>query len=282
MIFSIRAAALSIFLGLVLSGPAAAEATHTVVRGDTIFSLSRAHGVSQEELMRHNGMTDPSQLRVGMRLLIPGSQTQAAAQAPGTQGAARATHVVAPGETLFSIARSNGVTLAALREINGFSQERVLRAGERISIPFPAVVSQPPQPAPPLAAPSPQIATGRRADPSLRWPIPALEVAYMSGASGGVLVLGRESESVRSVSRGTVVYSGPWRGYGNVVIVESSGGFRFLYGANESLSVRVGDVVDTGTELGKLGLHPASGKPELVFIVSRNGLPVDPATAPRS
>jgi len=104
----------------------------------------------------------------------------------------------------------------------------------------------------------------------------------MSGNTGGVLILGRESESVRSLSRGTVVYAGPWRGYGNVVIIESAGGFRFLYGANESLSVRIGDVVEPGTEVGKLGIHPASGRPELVFIVSRNGIPVDPATAPRS
>jgi len=346
MILSVSIAMLAVLLTLSSGEALAAERTHIVVRGDTIFSLARAHGVSQEELMRHNGLTDPAQLRAGMRLSIPSAQPSAA------------EHIVAPGETLFSIARGWGVTLQALRDINGFSQDRVLRAGERIRIPQSARVAAPPQP--PLAPPNiahltehtvapgetlfgiaqangitlqalrdingfsqncvlragerikipaqaaiatvptvlptetrvntgsvtwsqqMQLTTGRMADPSLRWPVHAMEVAYMSGNTGGVLVLGRESESVRSVSRGTVIFVGPWRGFGNVVIVESVGGFRFLYGANESLSVRVGDSVEPGTEVGKLGLHPATGRPELVFIVSRDGMPVDPATAPRS
>jgi len=276
MILSGLLAFLIALFGLVSHSVMAAETTHVVVRGDTVFSLSRLHGISQEELMRRNGMTDPSQLRIGMRLSIPSP--------PGAAPtAAHSAHTVSPGETLFSIARSRGVTIQALRDANGFSQTHVLRAGERIRIPPPALASSAPVPGSAGVPLSPaQVTPGRRADPTLRWPIRATEVTYMRGNSGGVLILGNESESVRSISRGTVVYAGPWRGYGNVVIIESAGGFRFLYGANESLSVRIGDVVEPGTEVGRLGVHPASGRPELVFIVSRNGIPVDPATAPRS
>ena len=265
-----------VLLGLVSHGVLAAEATHVVVRGDTIFSLSRSHGISQEELMRRNGMTDPSQLRIGMRLSIP---LPLAIQNPAGGGLA-SEHTVAQGETLFSIARSRGVTLQELREANNFAPTHVLRAGERIRIPQSAFASAPPLavvPMPPVQNPA-RIAV----DPSLRWPIQSNEIVRMTGNTRGVLILGRESESVRSISRGTVVYAGPWRGYGNVVIVASVGGFQFLYGANESLSVGVGDIVEPGTEVGKLGIHPTSGRPELVFIVSRNGIPVDPVTAPRS
>ena len=270
----------------------AADTTHVVVRGDTVFSLSMAHGISQENLMQRNGMTDPSQLRIGMVLSIP---------APAAVSV-YPEHTVTPGETLFGIARSNGITVAALRSANGFSESRVLRAGEKIRIPVQgAAVTQTAPPAtrqaqpqttipvlPSAAAPpstAPLVAQNtvpkRTADASLQWPIVSTEIVYMDGNLGGVLILGREAESVRSISRGTVVYSGPWRGYGNVVIVESEGGFRFLYGANETLSVRVGDKVEAGTEVGRLGIHPSSGKPQLVFIVSRNGVPVDPAAAPR-
>jgi len=298
MIFSGHSILLTALLALLASGAfasgaLAAETTHVVVRGDTVFSLSRSHGVTQDELMRRNGIADPSQLRIGMRLSIPSGPAQAAPHSAAAAQAAHSEHTVSAGETLFSIARGRGVTVQALRDINGFSQSRVLRAGERIRIPFPAgapAAAQRPAPSSPPVIASPaaaqrsqaQLTTGRRADPALRWPIAASEVSYMSGNSGGVLILGRESESVRSVSRGTVVHAGPWRGYGNVVIIESVGGFKFLYGANASLSVRIGDAVEPGTEVGKLGIHPASGRPELVFIVSRNGQPVDPATAPRS
>jgi septal ring factor EnvC (AmiA/AmiB activator) len=99
-------------------------------------------------------------------------------------------------------------------------------------------------------------------------------------SNAGVLVSGKESESIKSLTRGTVVYASPWRGYGNVAVVET-GGYRYLYGSCETLSVRKGDSIEPGTELGKLGIYPASGKPDLVFIVSQNGSPVDPAKAPR-
>ena len=370
---------------LLLVPPAAlrAETVHTVVPGDTVFSLSRSHGVSQEALMGRNGMTSPAQLRLGMRLYIPVPAAAALpahssrAVQPGETlyGIARLAgisvqalrdlngfpqnhilqagsvirvpvpagfalppqalppppippplpvpplpvtpipapplpvnvtaipvippvptvtghtmHTVRPGETLFSIARGAGVTLQALREINGFPQSHVLRSGEAIRIPASLAVVSPPAIPPPSAVPPPiasplppvQGPARRRADPSLGWPILSSEIVYMEGNLGGVMILGRESESVRSISRGTVVHAGPWRGYGNVVIVESPGGFRLIYGANETLSVRRGDAVEVGTEVGKLGVHPTSGRPELVFIVLRNGIPVDPATAPRS
>ena len=98
----------------------------------------------------------------------------------------------------------------------------------------------------------------------------------------GVLIAGMESESVKSLTKGTVVYASPWRGYGNVAIVETDGGYKYLYGSFQTLSVQRGDRVEPGTELGKLGILPAAGRPLLVFMVSRNGSPVDPARAPRS
>jgi len=226
--------------------------------------------------MRRNGLTDPSQLRIGMRLYIPSASLPSN---PAASSYAHSVHMVAAGETLFSIARGRGVTLQALREANNFAPNHVLRAGERIRIPPSAFAANPPTGVPMAPAQNP---ARRMADPTLRWPIQSNEIVHMTGNTRGVLILGQASESVRSISRGAVIYAGPWRGYGNVVIVESAGGLRFLYGANESLSVRVGDVVEPGTEVGKLGIHPATGRPELVFMVWQDGIPVDPATVPRS
>jgi len=273
-----------ILLAMLSHGIRASERIHIVARGDTVFSLSRSFGVSQDELMRRNGMSSPSQLQIGMRLVVP--QVQPPVLPPHSM------HTVAAGETLFSIARARGVTLADLRAINGFEPARVLLAGERIRIPEaapPPQVAPPPAPPAPVPAPAPVPPQAvpaslpqRAPDPSVRWPIQPAEIAEIGGNSRGVLLLGLESESVRSVSRGTVMHTGPWRGYGNVVIVSSVGGFNFLYGMNESISVRIGDTVDAGTEVGKLGINPASGRPELVFMAWRNGIPVDPATVPRS
>ena len=282
-------------LGLLSQGVIAQQPVHTVVSGDTIFSLARTYRVSQEDLMRRNNITDPSRLRVGMRLTIP---TAASAQAaPAAATAAPGIYIVQPNDTLYSLARRWGVTLQALREFNGFSANHNLRIGERVRIP--GTSSQ--------AAPSGAIAAGNtrsqpassqaprsqtapvqltrspaiRIDPAIRWPITAKEIVYMHN-NMGVLISGQRSESVKSMSRGTVIHASLWRGYGKVAVIETTGGLRYLYGSFDTLSVRKGDTVMPGTELGKLGIYPASGRTELVFMVSRNGSFIDPVRAPRS
>ena len=274
----IRSLILFAALGMLSYSISAQNTIHHVVRGDTIFSLSRHYWVSQEELMRRNGLSDPSRLQAGMRLVIPSA---AASPAPSL---APATYTVQPGDTLFSIARNSRVTLQALRDINGFSANHVLRAGATIRIP--GQTPQAPQVARSTVVPQ-AVQRGiarppsRPIDPSIRWPVSAREIQYLT-SNMGVLVTGVESESIKSLTRGTVIHASPWRGYGNVVIVETVGGYKYLYGSFASLSVKRGDVIEPGAELGKLGIYPASGRPDLVFIVSRNGSPIDPATAPRS
>jgi LysM repeat protein len=243
---------------------------HIVARGETVYSISRLHKITQEELLRLNNLADASKLQVGMRLVIPAQATNP----PARVSAAYTEYTVSKNDTLYSIARAKNVTLQALRDINGFSKNYVLKAGEKIKIPATASVNAQPAPRPPARTP------GKMADASIRWPVATKEVTYMTSNSG-VLVFGKESESIKSLTGGTVVHASPWRGYGNVAVVETDDGYRYLYGACESLSVRKGDIIEPGTELGKLGIYPASGRPELVLIVSQNGSPVDPAKAPR-
>jgi len=336
-----RLLALAVLFGTLLSGVSAKDLIHIVARGETVYSISRQYSISQEALMRRNDISDPSKLFVGMRLVIP--DTSSAAQTPvaapaAAPAAAVLEYTVRPHETLYSIARSQGVLFQALCDINKFPKNYMVKAGEKIKIPkvapVPAIVqpplqppaqpimqppvqpiAQPPvqpiaqtpvqpiaqapmqpiaqpsmqpiaQPAPVLIMPSwaalerPSNAKPVPKNSSIRWPISAKEIFYMNG-NIGVLVSGEESESVKSLTKGTVVHASPWRGYGNVAIIEADNGYRYIYGACKTLSVRKGDNIEPGTELGKLGIYPASNKPELVFIVTHNGSPVDPVKAPR-
>ncbi|MDR0291120.1 MAG: M23 family metallopeptidase [Treponema sp.] len=267
-------------LGLLAYSGFAENVVHNVARGETVYSISRLYRVSQEDLMRQNNLADASRLQAGMRLVIPvrANNPLPVITSVPVPAPAYSEYTVSRNDTLYSIARSRGVTLQALREINGFSKNYVLKAGEKIKIPASNYV---PAPASSRPAPiSPARTAGRTGDTSIRWPVAATEILYMTSNSG-VLVSGRESESIKSLSGGTVVHASPWRGYGNVAVVETSDGYRYLYGACETLSVRKGDIIEAGTELGKLGIYPASGRPDLVLIVSHNGSPVDPAKAPR-
>ncbi|MDR1863407.1 MAG: peptidoglycan DD-metalloendopeptidase family protein [Treponema sp.] len=104
----------------------------------------------------------------------------------------------------------------------------------------------------------------------------------MAGKLSGVVLAGEKTESVKSLTQGTVISAGPYRGFGRVAIVQVSGGYLYVYGGCESLSVKEGDKVVPGTELGRLGIDALSEKPQLFFLVYRNNTPVDPAKAPRA
>jgi nucleoid-associated protein YgaU len=45
--------------------------THTVASGETLSAIASAWGVSSQEIMRANNITNPNLLRVGQSLIIP-------------------------------------------------------------------------------------------------------------------------------------------------------------------------------------------------------------------
>jgi septal ring factor EnvC (AmiA/AmiB activator) len=104
----------------------------------------------------------------------------------------------------------------------------------------------------------------------------------MTGKLSGVVITGARAESVKSLTRGTVISAGPFQGFSRVALVQVDGGYLQVYGGCESLSVKEGDRVEPGTELGKLGIDGQTNKPQLFFMVYRSNTPVDPARAPRA
>ena len=52
--------------------------SHTIVRGDTVYSLSRRYQVSVNSIMQKNNIHDPSELRIGRIIFIPQENTPSA------------------------------------------------------------------------------------------------------------------------------------------------------------------------------------------------------------
>jgi len=283
-------------VGVLNSGALAAdELIHVVGKGDTIYSLSRFYHVSAEELMKANGISDPSKISVGKKLIIPVSGDGSAlsgtavnvpaAVASNTQ--TLVNYKAVKGDTLYSIARNNNISLQKLQEINGFSSEHVLKVGDVIKVP--GIAPSDAQITITGAAPVKPAVSAKSTPPvktaagiyALRWPVTPKDISYMTGQMG-VVVEGEQLESVRSLTQGNVVSAGPWRKFGRVVIVETQGGYYYMYGGCETITVNVGDRITPGMELGKLGVNAVSVKPQLFFMVFRNDNPMDPALAPRA
>ena len=69
----------------------------------------------------------------------------------------------------------------------------------------------------------------------------------------GIRIRSVESATVFPVMGGKVIYSGPFRTYGNVVIVDHEKGFFTIYGLLDGILVSRNDVVTPGSPLGHAG-----------------------------
>jgi len=63
----------------------AAGATHRVQKSETFYSISKKYRVSVSSLMSHNGVKDPTTLKIGQRLSIPGKSVKVAAKVSSTK-----------------------------------------------------------------------------------------------------------------------------------------------------------------------------------------------------
>jgi septal ring factor EnvC (AmiA/AmiB activator) len=70
---------------------------------------------------------------------------------------------------------------------------------------------------------------------------------------------------------GRVAYSGPFRGFGGLVIVAGNNGLHAVYAGLGTLEVAVGQQVEAGTRLGQM---PPTGEPRLYVELRRRGKPL--------
>ena len=189
--------------------------------GDTLIAMSGRVGLAPQDLAGYNGLPVAHVPNAGEELVLPPRadryaqgaisatgtwspdlaaaaidraalppiETQplpaAATVVPGgTEFAAPIVHTVAPGETLFSIARLYDVPVTALADWNGLGADFALSTGQRIEVPFnAATATQPAMPTLPRAAVTvvepdaqailPGVAAALAEPPSASQPLPA-------------------------------------------------------------------------------------------------------------
>jgi LysM repeat protein len=108
---------------------------HVVRRGETISEIADEYGISQRELLDWNGLDSRGRIRAGQRIRVSAPEGRTVAQVAPPPVAGVKTHVVRRGETLKGLARRYGVSIQALREANGISEQEPLRAGIFLKIP---------------------------------------------------------------------------------------------------------------------------------------------------
>lgn len=265
---------------------AIAETTHIVQKGETLYSLSRTYGTTVQAICAANGIADGSSVRAGQKLTIPDTKTAATEQ----RQAADCSYTVEKGDTWYGIARRFGTNVGKLYELNGVDSTATLKVGQTVIVPGGTVAAASETAKPSPSAPKsggkisledPRTYSDKKGDPSLAWPVQSPSVTYIEGKISGVNLSAKKDESVTAIRAGTVMFSGTYRGFGNVVFIQSKTGHIYAYTGLGTVKVSKGDYCVFGAQIGTAGLDSYTAKPQMSLMVFQNGLPIDPAKAPR-
>ncbi len=106
----------------------------------------------------------------------------------------------------------------------------------------------------------------------------------VGGAERGLAIATRAAAQVTAPCDGWVVYAGPFRSYGQLLILNAGGGYHVLLAGMERISVNPGQFVLTGEPVAVMGgnshvaavLATGSSQPVLYVEFRKDGTPIDP------
>lgn len=235
--------------------------SHTVKRGETLYSIAWLYGLDYRSLAAHNGVREPFTIYPGQRLAI-GEATDVGAGAPTE-------------------------SRAVAKDRSDPEREPPKRAQ-----PAASAAPAPPAPQPPAERTEPAKTTSSATairKPAAQKPVPATEVKgwmwptegtvitnFETSGGQGVNLSGRPGQSVVAAADGRVVYAGGGlRGYGELIIVKHNKRFLSAYAHNNRILVKEGDNVKVGQRIAEMG-STGTDKVMLHFEIRRDGKPVDP------
>jgi len=104
------------------------------------------------------------------------------------------------------------------------------------------------------------------------------------GVEKGISLAARPGAQITTPCDGWVVYAGPFRSYGQLLILNAGGGYHVLIAGMERISVNIGQFVLTGEPVATMGttsqvasiFAPNVSQPVLYVEFRKDGTPIDP------
>lgn len=256
---------------------------HEVESGQTISTIAEEYGLKTNTVLWENGLSSSSTLKIGQKLVIP-----------PVDGV---THKVEKSQDIKKIASLYSVSEEAILKQNGLESGAALQADQALFIPGA-------KPLPVIIARDNPSRVGTTARVTGNAVVSASEIGANNSSSvadGNMLyptkgkltqgfraghyaydIADRSKPPIWAAMGGTVekASSGTWGGgYGNHVIINHGNGLKTLYGHMETLAVSVGDTVEQGQVIGKMGntgnVRGVTGI-HLHFEVIKNGVKQNP------
>ena len=103
--------------------PSASSGTYTVNSGDTLYLIGQRTGVSWQTIAANNGISYPYIIYQGEVLKLSGSSS-----------AASGTYTVRPGDTLYLIGQSYGISWQQIAQANGIASPYLIYVGQSLQL----------------------------------------------------------------------------------------------------------------------------------------------------
>ncbi len=118
---SFKAFIATAFCLLLVNVALAQQKTHTVESGETLFSIAQQYDITVQKLKEWNNLQN-NQLTIGQTIIVQSADQESAI-----------THTVEPQETLFSISKQYGVSIAEIKSWNNLTGNN-LNVGQELTI----------------------------------------------------------------------------------------------------------------------------------------------------
>lgn len=225
---------------------------HTVKPGQNLYRISLAYSVSEKEIARANNISDPTKIRAGTRLYIPGAD--------------RVHHVPVVSQAKTPVKTSS----TAVAKKQSVTAER-----PSTKPPVKKTVSAMKKSVPETPVKSTEVK-------KLQWPLRGKIIRSFSpqakaGSGKGIEIAVRAGSPVSAAEAGKVIYSGDGvNGYGHLIILQHENDLFTVYGFNQRNYVRQGDFVSKSERIAVSGIPPGGGTPRLHFEVRKGKQAVNP------
>jgi|TARA_B110000037_G_scaffold171470_1_gene194649 lipoprotein NlpD len=245
---------------------------YTVKKGETIFSISLKCGFDYQKLALSNGLKKPYFVKPGDQIrfdLLKKKKSRASED----KNKKNQTNTI-PFEEDEIIED----TLFTNEEISQQDSEVEFQFGDPIQIKQPKVIRE-------VYSKKSIKKTKKLSDLKAKnqkkwqWPTDGELTSSFNNAADkkGIEILGLEGQEIRSVAKGKVIYVGEdLAGYGKLTIIKHKNNILSVYGHQQSILIKEGQVVQAGQSIGTMG-NTGADEVKLLFEIRKNGESIDPA-----
>lgn len=114
----------------VMRSTSTTPAVYTVRAGDTISGIALRFGLRTSDVLAWNTLTTSSIIRPGQQIVLHAGTSVAAPAATG----GTSTYTVRSGDTLWAIATRAGMSVGALRVLNGLGETNIIQPGQVLTL----------------------------------------------------------------------------------------------------------------------------------------------------